>query len=441
MSSENTTATSRDNCKKFYPCLFLNHGKACKGFTDDAVINEDPVSAALSYAGSGYADGLIIFDQSRGDREHDEAIEWIRRICEAVRVPVIAAGNIRRLEDVKKLLYAGCAMASLNFSRQDNIDLAPEAAARFGRERIAACYRATDAITENRQLICDNIDQMILVDENVIRDALEIREVPIILTLPDVSLDKIMEFFSYDNVTGITGNAVNENVSELHSLKILLQENGVSVRLRTAAHKWSDFKTNSDGLLPVVVQEDATDEVLMVAYMNEEAFDNTIRTGRMTYYSRSRRQLWVKGETSGHFQYVRALYGDCDMDTLLARVDQVGAACHTGHHSCFFNEILPEDASAAGNPQKVLQQVYDVIADRRIHPREGSYTNYLFDKGIDKILKKLGEEATETVIAAKNPGSTEVVYEMADYLYHMMVLMVEKGVSWDDITKELARRE
>lgn len=427
--------------KKFYPCIFLNHRNACTGFTDDTVVDVDPVRLAKRYC-SGHADGLIVFDQSRGDREHDAAIDILRVICSEVKIPVIAAGNIRRLEDVKKLLYAGCGMAALNFSRQDNIDLAAEAAARFGKERIAACYRATDAIYENRDLICSNISQMILVDEKVIPEALQIREVPVILSLPDVSLDKIMEFFTHENVTGITGNAVNENVDELLSIKQLLTENGVDVQIRRAAFAWEDFRKNADGLLPVVVQEDATDEVLMVAYMNEEAYETTIRTGRMTYYSRSRKQLWVKGETSGHYQYVRSLYGDCDMDTLLARVDQVGAACHTGHHSCFFQEDLPDHAGVrTNNPQKVLQQVYEVIEDRRRHPKEGSYTNYLFDKGIDKILKKLGEEATETVIAAKNPNPTETVYEMADYLYHMMVLMVEKGLTWEDITAELARRE
>ena len=153
--------------KKFYPCIFLNHRNACTGFTDDTVVDEDPVRLAKRYC-SGHADGLIVFDQSRGDREHDAAIDILRVICSEVKIPVIAAGNIRRLEDVKKLLYAGCGMAALNFSRQDNIDLAAEAAARFGKERIAACYRATDAIYENRDLICSNISQMILVDEKVI---------------------------------------------------------------------------------------------------------------------------------------------------------------------------------------------------------------------------------------------------------------------------------
>ena len=178
----------------------------------------------------------------------------------------------------------------------------------------------------------------------------------------------------------------------------------------------------------------------MVAYMNEEAYNTTVRTGRMTYWSRSRGELWVKGETSGHFQYVRSITADCDLDTLLARVDQVGAACHTGHHSCFFNTdlVLGEEQN---NPETVLENVLAVVNDRKEHPKEGSYTNYLFDKGIDKILKKVGEEASEIIIASKNPEKTEVVYEMSDFLYHMMVLMAERGITWRDITDELARRE
>ena len=160
----------------------------------------------------------------------------------------------------------------------------------------------------------------------------------------------------------------------------------------------------------------------------------------MTYWSRSRKELWIKGETSGHYQYVRELLIDCDNDTLLAKVLQIGAACHTGNRSCFYRTVLKKDY-VDRSPMKVLEQVYGVITDRKVHPKEGSYTNYLFDKGIDKILKKCGEEATEIVIAAKNPNPEEVRYEMADFLYHMMVLMAERGLTWEDIAEEQANRE
>ena len=190
-----------------------------------------------------------------------------------------------------------------------------------------------------------------------------------------------------------------------------------------------------------MVQETATDQVLMVAYMNEEAYNMTVATGRMTYWSRSRSEIWVKGLTSGHFQYVHSLTADCDMDTLLAKVEQIGAACHTGSHSCFFNRVLEEEGKEEFNPQTVLLKDYQTITNRRDHPKKGSYTNYLFDKGIDKMLKKLGEEATEIIIAAKNPNPNEIVYEISDYLYHLMVVMAEKGITWEDVNKELARRQ
>ena len=206
-----------------------------------------------------------------------------------------------------------------------------------------------------------------------------------------------------------------------------------------AALKWKDLKKNSDGLVPVVVQDYRTDEVLMLAYMNEEAFNTTINLGKMTYWSRSRNELWIKGMTSGHVQYVKSLTADCDYDTILAKVSQIGVACHTGNSTCFFNEIVKKEYMEK-NPQKVLEDVYSIIVDRKANPKEGSYTNYLFDKGIDKILKKCGEECTEIVIAAKNPNPEEIKYEISDFLYHMMVLMVEKGVTWEEVMQELSQR-
>ena len=147
----------------------------------------------------------------------------------------------------------------------------------------------------------------------------------------------------------------------------------------------------------------------------------------------------MKGETSGHIQYVKELTADCDFDTILAKVSQVGVACHTGNPSCFFNEIVKKEYIEK-NPLKVFETVYNIIEDRKNNPKEGSYTNYLFDKGIDKILKKVGEECTEIVIAAKNPDPEEIKYEISDFLYHVMVLMGEKGVTWEEITQELAQR-
>jgi phosphoribosyl-ATP pyrophosphohydrolase/phosphoribosyl-AMP cyclohydrolase len=177
----------------------------------------------------------------------------------------------------------------------------------------------------------------------------------------------------------------------------------------------------------------------MLAYMNEEAYYKTLSCGKMTYYSRSRKELWTKGMTSGHVQYVKSLTADCDFDTILAKVSQVGAACHTGNPTCFFNEIVKKEY-VENNPLKVLENNYNALADSRANPKEGSYLSELFDKGLDEILKKLGEEAAEVIIAAKNPNVEHVKYEISDLLHYLMVMMVETGVTWEDITKELANR-
>lgn len=215
--------------------------------------------------------------------------------------------------------------------------------------------------------------------------------------------------------------------------------------------KFDNLKLNKDGLLPVVTQDIDSNEVLMVAYMNKEAFDKTLETKKVHYYSRSRQCLWLKGETSGHYQTLKSMSLDCDEDTLLVKVQQEGVACHTGAYSCFYKdidleakEIAPkEDKTEAVRPESVLsifEDVYKVILDRKKNPKEGSYTNYLFDKGIDKILKKVGEETAEVIIGAKNEGNDEVIYEVSDLIYHLSVLMVEKDVTWDDICKELGKR-
>ncbi len=424
--------------KKFIPCIYLYRGDAVKGFSDHTIIDTNPVALAKFYSDNN-ADELIVYDMSEGDAEHEEALDLIKALCNEAEVPVIGAGNVRRMEDVKKLLYAGCKKAALNYSRPENVELTEEVSLKFGRDKIVACVSDAETITDNAFLLSQYVEELILVKEKGLKEAISVSKMPLIASVPEVSLDKILELLSKDNVRGISGYAINQNARELLAIKALCQNNGIAVNTFEPEIRWEEFKLNSDGHVTVVVQDYKTDEVLMVAYMNEEAYNMTLKTGKMTYYSRSRQELWVKGETSGHFQYVKSLMADCDKDTILAKVSQIGAACHTGAHSCFFNEIMTKEYEET-NPLRVFEQVFDVIKDRKIHPKEGSYTNYLFDKGIDKILKKLGEEATEIVIAAKNPNANEVKYEISDFLYHMMVLMAEKNVTWEEITTELAQR-
>jgi phosphoribosyl-ATP pyrophosphohydrolase/phosphoribosyl-AMP cyclohydrolase len=195
-----------------------------------------------------------------------------------------------------------------------------------------------------------------------------------------------------------------------------------------------ELKYDKDGLIPAIAQDASTGEVLMLAYMNEEAVRLTLESRIAHYYSRSRQNLWKKGETSGNFQEVKGFYYDCDGDTILLKVNQVGVACHTGSYSCFFNEVI-----GAEKTKDTLSELYKVILDRRSNPKEGSYTNYLFEKGIDKILKKIGEESAEVIIGAKN-NREELIYESSDLIYHLLVLLVNEKVTLGDIYKELGVR-
>ncbi len=197
-------------------------------------------------------------------------------------------------------------------------------------------------------------------------------------------------------------------------------------------------KFDDKGLVPVVVQDIKTNSVLMMAYMNRESLQMTLDTGNMTYYSRSRQKLWRKGETSGHYQTLKEMRIDCDGDTMLALVSQEGPACHTGNYSCFFESLYGDGGYSGG--YGVIDELFAVIEDRRNNPKEGSYTNYLFDKGIDKICKKVGEEAAEIIIAAKNAASDEIRYESADFLYHLLVLLCERGLTPGEVFAELEKR-
>ncbi len=195
-------------------------------------------------------------------------------------------------------------------------------------------------------------------------------------------------------------------------------------------------KFDERGLICAIAQDSASGDVLMQAYMNEEALKKTLETGYAHYWSRSRQCLWKKGETSGHVQKVLGITFDCDKDCVLLSIEQTGAACHTGSRSCFFNAEKEEEGAGV----RFLSELERVVDDRKVHPEEGSYTSYLFEKGIDKIAKKLGEEAVETVIASKNENKEELVGETADLLYHLLVLLREKEVTLKDVCTELKKR-
>ncbi|WP_179090268.1 bifunctional phosphoribosyl-AMP cyclohydrolase/phosphoribosyl-ATP diphosphatase HisIE [Paenibacillus sp. FSL H8-0548] len=207
----------------------------------------------------------------------------------------------------------------------------------------------------------------------------------------------------------------------------------------------SKIKWDDAGLVPAVVQDAQSKEVLMMAYMNKESLQLSVKSGVTWFWSRSRGELWNKGATSGHTQRIVSMAYDCDGDTLLVKVDQKGPACHTGRYSCFFNSIevtgaSTEAAASSSDRFATLGQLEGIIAERYAERPEGSYTSYLFDKGVDKILKKVGEEASEVIIAAKNKDNDELRSEAGDLIFHLMVLLRERGLPLDDVIGEIDSR-
>jgi phosphoribosyl-AMP cyclohydrolase / phosphoribosyl-ATP pyrophosphohydrolase len=203
----------------------------------------------------------------------------------------------------------------------------------------------------------------------------------------------------------------------------------------------NSVKYNEAGLVPAVAQDTSTGAVLMLAWMNAEALALTLETGYAHYFSRSRKKLWKKGETSGHVQKVAEVHLDCDGDTILLKVEQTGAACHTNSYSCFYTPLAERAEGSAAPGFEALRSEFEVIMDRKANPKEGSYTNYLFDKGIEKICKKIGEESSEVIIAAMKGNNDEMRYEVADLFYHVMVAMANQGLTWEDILQEVKNRK
>ena len=393
------------------------------------IINfSDEDEIAVQYERLG-ADGVIIISPDFSDEAM--LIKKIRNICEKSDCRLYIWQPYRRLEDIKKVLYAGAAGAWIEATEQT---LIREAADRFGADRVGMVISEPKLAADEFKLAKELNLTNIFVTGTIEKLPETVGNQKVIATCRYENKEGQKHLLADANVSAIALIYENETAAlpNIHAMKAALETDSVKFNLFRSSLPFSSFKLNEDGLIPVIVQDFRTAEILMMAYMNEEAYEQTLREGMMTYWSRSRQELWRKGDTSGHYQYVKSLDIDCDRDTILA-------ACHTGHRSCFYTNLASK-AYDGRNPMTVFDDVMATILERKENPKEGSYTNYLFDQGIDKILKKVGEEAAEIIIAAKNPDSDEVKYEICDFLYHMMVLMAEREVSWKDITKELAER-
>ena len=417
---------------------------------------------------AGGADGVLLWDGQpfESDRE-DALIRLLSQMSGVTDIPLLVHQVFCRFEDIKKIIYAGAAGVVMNPLEGGQLAALKEGVARFDAENVIGTFlntpkaqwpepegfaKLTDTTGCRRWLLDE--DGQSYYAQVICEKKLDVIACPgtaasvqkLVSLLGDTAVSAVT-WMDMDTLTALENESVPDGFEgafgagfkDFNGLKQALAQGGIAAAIFESAVPFDQFKLNSDGLIPVIVQDYKSGKVLMLAYMNREAYEETLRSGRMTYYSRSRQCLWKKGETSGHYQFVRSLDIDCDNDTILAKVRQIGAACHTGNASCFFTNLVKK-AYDDVNPATILQEIMATVQDRREHPKEGSYTNYLFDKGLDKILKKVGEEATEIVIAAKNPDAAELKYEISDFLYHMIVLMADRGVTWDEISKELAKR-
>lgn len=326
--------------KQMIPCLYLQYEKAVTGFGQRNLFGDGDVEALGRFYGDKGADGLLIFDFSSEEQEHERAIKKIGDICRAVEIPVMTAGNIKCMDDIKKLIYAGCAKVVLNFSKESNILLLEEASRRFGKEKMVISISSFHEFTDNQELIEKYSDGILALDS--LQDEIaSVSRVSILIHTDEGKEEELLSLLKGNYISGLIGAYISSLTTEIRDFKERCREENISVAREA------------------------------------EKNDRTGRTGR----------------------------------------------------------IAPESFSES--PFSFLQEVYNLIFERKENPQEGSYINYLFDKGIDKILKKIGEECTDLVIAAKNENKEEITCEISDLLYHIMVLMTEKGISWEDIAEEL----
>lgn len=442
--------------KKIIPSFVCRHGQAIIQDLGEEYYSDNAVFLGRYYSDNG-ADALLLFDGAVTEEDHADNIMLFKEICRSVDIPLIVGGCVRDLEDVLKYLFAGAQSVFLDMSAEDNLDLLKEAADRFGSEKIyaylgqeelflraeefaqlGACGLLVDLPGMAGQSPRPDYAMPAGVPQNLLTTVADLG-LPVLLMNDDDSIGTITSCLKIPSVAGVVLTVPGEKEGNSMALKQELRARGIPVETLESSVEWEAFCKNGEGLMPVIVQDCRTQEVLTFGYLDEASFETTLETGKMTYFSRETGMPVLFGEETGGYQYVRSLVLNSAGDTLLAKVAQIGPAGPGGSRTNF---VVPLAARPCreGNPLRGLEEAYRKIKNRRAHPEEGSYVNYLFDKGPDKILKKVGEEAAKVIIAAKNPNPEEMRYEVSGLLYHTMVLMVEKGLTWEEIAEELKKR-
>jgi cyclase len=449
--------------KSIYACMDIKNGRVVKGvrFSDIQEISDDPVLLARKYEKDG-ADYLVFYDIGATVDNKGIFYDKIEEILKSVNIPLIVGGGIRTLSDCDRLYDLGVRHFSINSAAVKNPGLLKEVSEKYGSgslilsvdvKRVDGAYHvflgagkedtgldAKEWIEKAAGLGAGTI-VINSIDTDGVKAGYDIEMLSFLAE--DVSCDIVasggagktedfVEVFQKNKkVTGaLAASIFHYNLVSIKEIKEQLK--------KTTDINIDSLKYDERGLIPAIVVDANSNDVLMLAYMNKESLALSIEKRLTHFYSRSRQSLWLKGETSGNYQHIVKIVADCDKDALLIYVDKDGPACHTGAESCFFNTLYEnEDQKDNGFS---LDNLYNLILGRKANPGEKSYTSYLFREGRDKILKKIGEESTEVVIAAKGDSKKETIYEMADLLYHSLVLMADMGIEIADILNELKGR-
>ena len=469
--------------KRIIACLDVRNGRVVKGtkFTDIKDV-DSPEKLAKFYSDNS-VDELVFYDITASNEERKTSLEFVERVAQVINIPFSAGGGVSTIEDFKYILRKGADKVSVNSAAVRNPQLIREASMAFGSQCVvlsmdvkkndegswsvyvkggrekteldAIEWAITAAELGAGEIVVNSIDEDGMkngYDLELLRRITSVVNIPVIASGGAGKKEHFLDAIQNAGVDGVLAASVfHFGDIKVPELKRYLKENGAEIRMPEAAPQKLDSPSaaaadismisfGKDGLVPCICQDAKTGAVLMLAYMNEQSLRLTLEKKRAVYYSRSRSELWEKGATSGNTQKVRAIYYDCDADALLIKVEQTGNACHTGAYSCFFNRVFDDLGVSADPGSSVFGELYATVIGRKNDPSEGSYTNYLFDKGLDKILKKVGEEAAETIIAAKNQDRQELIGETGDLIYHLTVMLAEKGISMDEIEQELKSR-
>lgn len=445
--------------KRVIPCLDVKDGKVVKGtgFADLKDVGHPP-DLAERYSREG-ADEIAFLDIAATQESRGTTLGLVRETAERVFVPLTVGGGVRSAEDVHSALLAGADKVSINSAAVADPDIVSESAERFGRQCVVVAIDAKkvggryevfvaggtrpaglDALEWAAEAEDMGAGEILLTsigadgtadgyDIELTKAVVDEVSVPVIASGGCGSMEHIYEVFARtDCAAALAASIFHYGQCTPAQVHEYLRERGIEVRRL-------DLKFDAEGLLPVVVQDFRTNEVLMLAYSNEEAVEEMLRTGRTCFWSRSRQRLWRKGEESGHVQKIKSMQADCDSDALLVKVEQTGAACHTGAPSCFFKQVW---GSADGTAQ-VIPDLLRVIEGRRADPEGGSYTCKLFADET-KMCKKVVEEAAEFALAVKDHDKDGEASELADLVYHALVAVVKEGIPLDRMYEVLSER-